>query len=624
MGVIANSSLLALASGEPLERLEKTLRNAKGRSSIPLRWISNVLRRISTFQYRLLLTTIVTGYLASFLLAALAIAATKHFDKPPGVEWSQAHFFAIFSAGAYFLISCFMLFSAFEARYQHLGEEGRPSESTSLTPSYPLESHARTATHDVVNSPNETVFHDVITTADRTRYGQAEWTERLESKRTISREGDMNLHQEFEHHYKINTCPWGWEFAFDTHHHWLMFYSVLFLIYAQLIALLYASIEGWRYLDAFYWVIITALTIGFGDINPTSSTGRGLVCLVAPIGIILLGIVVYHIGKIVLEEAKSTMEEQMKSRKRKMEAIQRHQEDRNIEQVRYKEYQRMRDIEHSARFWCQVITLTVSLATWLFLWLAGAFFFHLCEREQGQQNQGNPQQAGQLRHWTYLESLYMAQASLLTVGYGDFSPQSEAGRSFFVLWAMLAVPTTAALVASTVDALMEHIGYKKMKKIEQKAGKRFLRQSDSYKHRKFSGHNGRNNEDRNGNEKSPRLTPNHGSHDKTHIAAMLLKDVIYDHFSDTNYTYDFNSWEWFLYVLEAIEVPPHEEPQHIHEIHEEWNPQRPWDWLGDDTAIASKDPEVKWILQKLVNKLVRELLDIRKERALDLGDGFGP
>ena len=116
MGVIVNSSLLALVSGERLERLEESLRNGKGRSSIPLRWITHVLRRISTFHHRLLLTTTVTGYLASFLLAALTIAATKHFDKPPGVEWSQAYFFAIFSAGAYFLISCFMLFSAFEAK----------------------------------------------------------------------------------------------------------------------------------------------------------------------------------------------------------------------------------------------------------------------------------------------------------------------------------------------------------------------------------------------------------------------------------------------------------------------------------------------------------------------------
>jgi hypothetical protein len=213
-------------------------------------------------------------------------------------------------------------------------------------------------------------------TVDRTRHGQAEWTERFEGERTISREGDMKLHQEFEYHCEINTSPWGWKFAFDTHHHWLMFYSILFLIYVQLIAQLYASIEEWRYLDSFYWVIVTALTIGFGDIKPISSTGRGLVCLVAPVGVLLLGVLIYHIGKIVLEEAKSTMEEQMKSWIREKEASRRHYEDHSIERVRYEEYERMRKIEHSARLWCQMITLIISLATWLFLWLAGAFFFH--------------------------------------------------------------------------------------------------------------------------------------------------------------------------------------------------------------------------------------------------------
>jgi hypothetical protein len=100
--------------------VEKKLLEGKERSSIPLRWITHVFRRISFFHHQLLLTTTVTGYLASFLLVALTIAATKHFGKPPGVEWSQAYFFAIFSAGAYFLISCFMLFSALETRHQHL------------------------------------------------------------------------------------------------------------------------------------------------------------------------------------------------------------------------------------------------------------------------------------------------------------------------------------------------------------------------------------------------------------------------------------------------------------------------------------------------------------------------
>ena len=151
--------------------------------------------------------------------------------------------------------------------------------------------------------------------------------------------------------------------------------------------------------------------------------------------------------------------------------------------------------------------------------------------------------------------------------------------------------------------------------VEQNPGERFLAQSDPYKISRRG-----NLEDRSRGEKSPRLPINHGSNDKTHIAAVLLKDVIYDHFSDT---YDFHSWEWFLYVLGAVDDPPGEEPKHAHEIRDWWSPQKPWDWLGGDTVIASKEPEVQWILRKLVDRLVQELVEIRKEISRRSGRGGG-
>lgn len=44
------------------------------------------------------------------------------------------------------------------------------------------------------------------------------------------------------------------------------------------------------------------------------------------------------------------------------------------------------------------------------------------------------------QQWTYLESLYFAYTSLLTIGYGTPFPQSNAGKPFFVIWSLLAVP----------------------------------------------------------------------------------------------------------------------------------------------------------------------------------------
>jgi hypothetical protein len=50
--------------------------------------------------------------------------------------------------------------------------------------------------------------------------------------------------------------------------------------------------------------------------------------------------------------------------------------------------------------------------------------------------------------WSFFESVYFIFISLLTIGYGDFSVKSNAGRPVFVFWVMLAVPTMTILIAS--------------------------------------------------------------------------------------------------------------------------------------------------------------------------------
>ena len=95
---------------------------------------------------------------------------------------------------------------------------------------------------------------------------------------------------------------------------------------------------------------------------------------------ILLGIVVYHVDIIVLEEARATMEDQMKLRKREKESSKRYHGNQNSEDGRRNQYDKMRNVEQSTRLQGQTVIFTISLTTWLFLWLAGAFIFHLCER----------------------------------------------------------------------------------------------------------------------------------------------------------------------------------------------------------------------------------------------------
>lgn len=72
----------------------------------------------------------------------------------------------------------------------------------------------------------------------------------------------------------------------------------------------------------------------------------------------------------------------------------------------------------------------------------GAFVFYKAEKNQ---------------QWTYFESLYFSYTTLLTIGYGDFEPMSNSGKSFFVFWSLLAVPTLTILISNMGDTVVQWV-----------------------------------------------------------------------------------------------------------------------------------------------------------------------
>ncbi|KAL2019211.1 hypothetical protein VTK56DRAFT_10011 [Thermocarpiscus australiensis] len=320
--------------------------------------------------------TIVGWYISSLCLIALTATASGPLDIGPADEfiWSQAYYYAIFSAALYFLIASLMVVTYIGAQI------GRYPKDFMLTP----------------------------------------------SQRT------------------------------------LMLQTIMFLLYLLLGALLFGKIEEWSYLDAVYWAAVTLFTVGFGDYVPSTTLGRALLLPYSLIGIISLGLVIGSIRSLVLDRGRRRLNARImeKRRRKTLRRLTLKGKDDILIPVtnqqtgadssglteferREREFKLMRKIQERAARRRRWLAMTISTSSWLILWLVGAGIFMECEkRYQG---------------WTYFDAFYFAFVSLTTVGYGDITPVSNAAKSFWVFWALLAVPTTTVMISNAGDTIVKGI-----------------------------------------------------------------------------------------------------------------------------------------------------------------------
>ncbi|KAJ5288631.1 hypothetical protein N7478_001661 [Penicillium angulare] len=247
------------------------------------------------------------------------------------------------------------------------------------------------------------------------------------------------------------------EFKLSNSQRTLMLQTIIFCFYLLAGAAVYAKIEGWRFLDAVYWADFTVLTIGVGNLAPATHLGRGLLFPFAIGGVVVLGLIISSIRTLMLERGRQQMANALATRTRKFLVKQatsennrlrglvpdlRPNEEDNHRDRQKREFITMQRIRQIATVQHKWISLTLSLIVWMALWLIGAVVFWRSETHQA---------------WTYFESLYFAYVTLLTIGYGDIYPMSSLGKSFFVFWSLLAVPTITILISNIGDTLIHFV-----------------------------------------------------------------------------------------------------------------------------------------------------------------------
>ncbi|KAI9790205.1 MAG: Potassium channel [Piccolia ochrophora] len=299
-------------------------------------------------------------------------------------------------------------------------------------------------------------------------------------------------------------------FTLTDHQRTLILQTMIFFIWLAGGGGVFAKVCGWSYVDALYFCDVTIITVGFGDYAAPNDVGKGLVFPFSVGGIIMLGLMVGSINKFSTElsqdkvikrhvekqrvrtvdrsvsrsidlprengvrEDHSKISAPLSPRERTIriderqttgapctkgdgehenKLVKRLTNSRVAKQTRRARKPRlillreekdrfdcMREIQRRTRLFKKWYNLSISLTAFGILWCVGAVAFWCAEqREQG---------------LSYFQALYFCYVSLLTIGYGDLSPRSNAGKPFFVVWSLIAVPTMTILISDMSDTVI--------------------------------------------------------------------------------------------------------------------------------------------------------------------------
>lgn len=539
--------------------------------------------------------TIIGWYLSSFTLIGLTACASGPLtiQAPPNHAYTQAFYYALFSAGLYFLVASLMVVTVYGAFRGHYPKEFK------------------------------------LTMSQRT----------------------------------------------------LMLQTISFLVYLLAGAAVFAHVESWQYLDALYWCDFTLLTIGIGDYAPMTHLGRSLLFPFAIGGIIILGLVIGSIRSLVLERGKVKLGARMVEKERRR--ILKKTQMKNVEVLkpiaagesspessntlvnddgltekerRHQEFKMMRRIQEDAATKRRWTSLIISGTTWLILWFVGGAIFRVTERTQ---------------NWSYFESLYFSYTSLLTIGFGDFYPQSNSGKPFFVFWSLLAIPSLTILISNMGDTIVKGIrdftlwignstilpGEKGVRhSLKETANKmtfgKLFEVSElppgvegaaaSHYPNETTGHNIAKNDPESAaqrvagdskNIETKRAKQEAAGNDKLpenrhEYHCLLIKEIgkVMKHLnSSPPRKYTFDEWAWYLKLIgedegearnhrKAIRKPENLKEEELGGAKGECEDKgEKWSWVGNRSPLMGHKEESEWVLERLHLKLKRELEMIRRE-----------
>jgi potassium channel subfamily K len=284
----------------------------------------------------------------------------------------------------------------------------------------------------------------------------------------------------------------------------------------------------------------------------------------------------------------------------------------------------MREIQSDTSKFKQYYALSMSVLAFGILWCVGAVVFWCAE--------------ARIQQLSYFEALYFCYVSLLTIGYGDFSPRSNAGKPFFVVWSLVAIPTMTILISDMGDTVVSAINrgtftladwtvmpkegvwhdfleshpkirdWLERKTKEREANKRvekgFTLQNPDEEN--AAGEQADEDQVLGGKdnpmtlEKLAEEPPELTEHDLARKLAIAIKRVANDLRADHFKEYSYEEWVEFTRLIRFSSKSPEEA-----EEEEEEEGLVEWDWIGEDSPMLADVSESEWVLDRLCESLNR-------------------
>lgn len=182
--------------------------------------------------------------------------------------------------------------------------------------------------------------------------------------------------------------------------------AIVYLYYAVGI-IYYTQQEEWTFVNALYFVTVTLTTVGYGDLVPTTDGAKIFTCCFVLVGMFLVASALGVIAGLIIE---------------RLEALHDDDDDSKAEDCLSEPWS---TICHNAASLCGSL-------------VAGTVFYGAMERDD----------------FNFVDALYMSVITATTVGYGDYSPQTEGGqggRMFAVFWLLGAVICTGKAIGNVAD-----------------------------------------------------------------------------------------------------------------------------------------------------------------------------